>query len=524
MSSRRHAGALALILVLAAALRLVDLGREGLWTDEATSVLYAQQALPDLLRVLRADIQAPAYYLLLKGALSVLGTSEAAARVLSVLAGLAAVAACALAGRRPLGDRGSLLAALVLALHPLHVAFSREARAYSFLGLLLVLAFAAVDAVRRRPTWGRAALAGLLVGLLPLTHGLGGIQGLAIALVAGLPGRGEWDEWRRAALPKLVVAGALAVALAAPWLASSRGQGAHVGVAYSWAQPAWDAVFPWQVPSSLAMLAPATEAPERSLAPELGPAAMALAGLAAAVIGLGWLARRRLPDPGFLARSLAAILAALALTFGASLAIGPLHVVGRVEAALAPLAALVLGGALAAIAERWPRWRLVAAALLLLPAARPLHAVLTSDARSFERELCAKIVGEAGPDDAVLVLGAYRFALEHYLDRAGTRPWIAGYPADREIHPSWIDAAAHDDARLAREAGDLVARSLARLDATGGDDAWLLAPAAGRESDALRGALGERMRLVGRWSAWDSGWTVDRWQPLERPSDAAATP
>jgi len=80
-NARQWAG-LAILLVLAAALRFYRLDAQSLWNDEGTSVALAQRDLATIARHASYDIHPPLYYYLLHGWISVAGTSEAAVRSL----------------------------------------------------------------------------------------------------------------------------------------------------------------------------------------------------------------------------------------------------------------------------------------------------------------------------------------------------------------------------------------------------------------------------------------------------------
>src|SRR5207248_2336285 len=83
------------------------------------------------------------------------GGGEAAVRGLSVLFGIAAIAALWGAARRQLGPAYGWLAAALLAVSPLHVYFSREARNYALASLLAVPVFFALLAAQEDERQGR---------------------------------------------------------------------------------------------------------------------------------------------------------------------------------------------------------------------------------------------------------------------------------------------------------------------------------------------------------------------------------
>ncbi len=128
------------ITLLAAGLRAFQIGAKTLWLDEAFSLWVARHPLPELWNwLVRIDQHPPLYYTLLHFWLA-FGDGEAALRSLSALAGIATVPVMYGLGRAIGGHRLGLLAALLLAISPLHVQFGQEARMYALLTLMATLA------------------------------------------------------------------------------------------------------------------------------------------------------------------------------------------------------------------------------------------------------------------------------------------------------------------------------------------------------------------------------------------------
>jgi len=126
---------LAGILLLAAALRLIALGRESLWLDEVITLWQVQRPLPEVLRFVAQDIHPPLYYVLLHAWVTVRPPPPAGGEVWvrwpAALASLFGVLLIYLAGRRLATPAVGLLAATMLAVFPLDVWYAREARMYS---------------------------------------------------------------------------------------------------------------------------------------------------------------------------------------------------------------------------------------------------------------------------------------------------------------------------------------------------------------------------------------------------------
>lgn len=205
-------------LALGLALRAWALGAESFWHDEAWTWGITRGSPGDLLhRVIRDDAHPPLYFLLAQ-AWSLVGTSEAWMRLLSVLLGLAALPLVARVGRRLGGEAVGRAAMLLAALSPLHVAYSREARSYALLFLLCVLSLDLLfrDAPTRR-TW--LAFAAVNAGIL-LTHYMG-VFFLAPQAIAFLVAR-------PASRKPFLLATAGAAALFLPWLPVFLGHASRV--------------------------------------------------------------------------------------------------------------------------------------------------------------------------------------------------------------------------------------------------------------------------------------------------------
>jgi len=138
--------ALPLILLLALALRLINISGHTLWYDEAFAVLFSEKGLDAMLYGTltpvaggAADIHPLLYYMTLDGWMALFGQSPAVVRLWSVLLGVATVGVMCLLGRDLFGRNTGLAAAFITAVMPFHVQYSQEVRMYSLLALLLML-------------------------------------------------------------------------------------------------------------------------------------------------------------------------------------------------------------------------------------------------------------------------------------------------------------------------------------------------------------------------------------------------
>lgn len=142
--SRRRTHSLPLLvllcMLLAFALRVHDLNSQSLWYDEAVTAQVAQQGLAELAQWTADDIQPPLYYATLAGWTRLAGLSEWALRFPSVFFGLLMIPLAYALGRRLFGRPAGNIAALLAALHPLWLYYSQEARMYTLLTALGMLA------------------------------------------------------------------------------------------------------------------------------------------------------------------------------------------------------------------------------------------------------------------------------------------------------------------------------------------------------------------------------------------------
>jgi hypothetical protein len=149
---------------LACALRFAALGAKSFWQDEGSTVLLLQQPFGAALSTIPAtESTPPLYYVLAWGWTQLFGLSEVGIRSLSAVAGTAAVPIVYLAARELVSRRAAIAAAGLVAVNPLLVWFSQDARSYALLVLAVSLSFLFfVRALnrRRRAVWWWSAAAG----------------------------------------------------------------------------------------------------------------------------------------------------------------------------------------------------------------------------------------------------------------------------------------------------------------------------------------------------------------------------
>jgi len=165
-----------LIFLLALAVRLWQLGADSLWGDEIFTAIRAPLPVGELLRWTATDIHPPGYYLLVGALANWAGWTHVPASALtdwlwrfpSALAGTLAVAVTYRLGTDLLGRRVGLSGALLLALSPVAVGYSQEARMHELFLLGAALSTWTLAGALVRPGRWRWLLAYALVTTLNL--------------------------------------------------------------------------------------------------------------------------------------------------------------------------------------------------------------------------------------------------------------------------------------------------------------------------------------------------------------------
>jgi hypothetical protein len=194
-----EAVAFMLILVVAAYLRLRHLGQPGLWLDEVFGVYGIG---PEHGSVYYAVMRLGQHY------------SDAIVRLPFVAASLLTILGAGLLARRLFDPLTGILASMLLAVSPIHVYYSREARPYALLLLGWTIAAGLVFLVSSARRWRLAAIAlAVTLCLLPLLSLLSALYfaslfGIALWLWAS----GDMGHSRMLAIVLAVTAGALALA------------------------------------------------------------------------------------------------------------------------------------------------------------------------------------------------------------------------------------------------------------------------------------------------------------------------
>ncbi|HTZ86742.1 MAG TPA: glycosyltransferase family 39 protein [Solirubrobacteraceae bacterium] len=163
---------LAALTLLAAALRLSTLTEQSFWYDEAfTPVHVLHSGLGATLHaVVHHENTPPLWYLLAWVDARVFGDGALALRLPSALAGIATVPIVWAIGQELAGRRAALIGAALVAVSPLFVWYSQEARAYGLFVLFAALCMLCFARLLREPTRAHAAAFAVSGALALLTH------------------------------------------------------------------------------------------------------------------------------------------------------------------------------------------------------------------------------------------------------------------------------------------------------------------------------------------------------------------
>jgi len=231
---------LPLILALAAFTRSLGILSRPIWYDEAFAILFSSKGPAAMIYGTlapatsgTADIHPLGYYTLLWLWIKAFGSSLAATRILSILAGSATVAVTYLFSQEMFNKRFARLTAVVVALAPFPIHYSQEIRMYSFLGLWSMLATYAYVRGSRGDGIKWWLLFTVSAALAQNTHNLAAFYLVPLATTPLL--RYDWKNLRAVAL-----AGLGAILLYLPWLIHLPAQFAKISAAYWVERPSAD--------------------------------------------------------------------------------------------------------------------------------------------------------------------------------------------------------------------------------------------------------------------------------------------
>lgn len=163
---------LLLIILFAFALRVNCLDCQSLWLDEAASAYRTALPLPAFFQDTADNLQAPGYFLLLRGWVALSGMSAFSLRYFSVLSGILLAPVTYAFARRFLNHpHTAVLTVILIAINPLHIYYSQETRMYAVLPVLYLLMLGLALQLWHRPNrllWIAIALLEILAVYLHL--------------------------------------------------------------------------------------------------------------------------------------------------------------------------------------------------------------------------------------------------------------------------------------------------------------------------------------------------------------------
>jgi len=157
-------------LVLFAGLALWNISGASIWFDEAFSAYIIQYNFLDIARYTATDVHPPLFYWLLKIWTFFFGQTELGLRSMSVFFGAVAAVFGYLLTRRLFGRKAALAGIFILALSPLFIRYSQEARMYTLAAAIVLSAtYVLMRALesKGRKLW---VVYGILVSLGMWTH------------------------------------------------------------------------------------------------------------------------------------------------------------------------------------------------------------------------------------------------------------------------------------------------------------------------------------------------------------------
>ncbi len=204
---------LALVLGLAAWLRLHDLLLQGYWSDELFSAWasHPKRTAGEVYQLTVEDVHPPLYQVLLWINYKTFGYGELTGRLFSAVMGWVGIAAVYLLGKEVYGRRTGLYAALLASLNVFLVFYSQEVRSYALLGTLATFSYLYYLRLLHDPRWKTAIFYTLLTGLALHTHRFG-IVLLATQVVMLVPYL-IWASRERAKLLGLALVAGLVLAI-----------------------------------------------------------------------------------------------------------------------------------------------------------------------------------------------------------------------------------------------------------------------------------------------------------------------
>jgi len=202
-----------LATVVGAVLRISPESSQSYWYDEAVTVWLLREPFVDLLKgIAQTENTPPLYYVAAWAWTRLFGDGEFALRSLSGMAGIATIPVTFLAGRALVSKRAGVVAAWLVAVSPVLVWYSQEARAYAFLVFLCTTSvWLFAEARAGRGVWLAAWAVVSAIALTAHYYAMFLVAAEALWLIAESRGRRRM-VWAAVAVPAVIGAALLPLA------------------------------------------------------------------------------------------------------------------------------------------------------------------------------------------------------------------------------------------------------------------------------------------------------------------------
>jgi uncharacterized membrane protein len=426
------------VVVLALALRLVNLGGRPLWYDEAFAVLYAEKPFATMLygtitqvEGAAADVHPLFFYSTLHVWMLAFGQSPIAVRALSMLLGTATVLMAYLLARRLFGWWVGLATAAIVAVAPFHVYYSQEARMYALLGFAALTMTYFFLRAWTGGGWGNWLGFGLFGALTLYAHNLGamflGGLDLWVLWVWFRPGGVRWRNLCPHLLSHLLIIG-----LFAPWLAVVPSQFGKIQQAYWVEQPGIV-----QLIQTIYIFHFAYD--NQSLPDWLQPLALFFSLLVLAIIAFELVRQhrtssraRQVASSSHIGYSFLLLLtfAPVSLTFLAS-QIQPVYIVRALLPSALMYYVLVARVLITGPVPKPVKWGLLVPSALIVVASLVNHYSYVQFPRPPFDEVAAYLRAHYQPADVIVHSNKLTFLPTHYYDRSLPQAFVADEPGSR---------------------------------------------------------------------------------------------
>jgi len=163
--------AVAGLIAVAAAIRILTIDNQSFWTDEALTAYEAHLPFGGMITtVTHVETTPPLYFVLVWCWAKVFGTSEIALRSISTLAGIALVPIAYLSAKELASRWAGVIAAALVTVNPFLIWFSQEARSYMLLATLTAAGFLWFVRALRDPSGRNLAWWAVCSALAVTTH------------------------------------------------------------------------------------------------------------------------------------------------------------------------------------------------------------------------------------------------------------------------------------------------------------------------------------------------------------------